>query len=168
VGKSEDATLYEKDFNLWVDLQVEVLRNQKFEEADIERLCQELEAMGRRERREARAYLRTIVAYLLRLGYHPSVVERQEKRHRWQVAAGNARDLLEEMLAESPSLKLSLSNSLEDVYRRAVKQVARDAQVSPSVFPPSCPFSFEQVLDENFWPEAPASLNLPPEMDEKV
>lgn len=163
--KSADAVeLHERDFYQWVQQQTEALRDRRYADLDVERLTEEIESLGNRERREAKSRMRTVLACLLKLAYHPSVVERQQRRHSWQVVAGSARDALEEILNESPSLRPVISAALEEVYKRAVKEVARLSAAPASVFPQTCPFTMAQVLDEDFWPEPPPALNLPPDL----
>ncbi len=159
----DDASLYERDFHQWAEQQTQALREHRYADLDIEKLCEEVEILGHRERREAKTRLRTVLGCLLKLAYHPSVVERQQKRHSWQIVAGNARDALDEILKESPSLQPVINGALEEVYRRAVKEVARLSAAPASAFPENCPWSLSQVIDEEFWPEPPPALNLPPE-----
>lgn len=160
---ADDVSLYERDFHQWAQQQAQALREHRYEDLDIEKLTEELEILGHRERREAKTRLRTVLACLLKMAHHPSVVERQQKRHSWQIIAGNARDGLFDILSESPSLEPIISGALEEVYRRAVKEVARLSAAPVSAFPQNCPWTWSQVIDEEFWPEPPPALNLPPQ-----
>jgi hypothetical protein len=38
-------------------------------------------------------------------------------------------------------------------YRLAAIEAERETGLSESTFPTVCPFSFEQMMDERFWPD---------------
>jgi hypothetical protein len=56
------ADLYQKDFHAWIEGQASLLRQGRLQEIDPERLAEELEVMGCRERNR-------LVILLLRLGW---------------------------------------------------------------------------------------------------
>jgi hypothetical protein len=54
------------------------------------------------------------------------------------------------LLKSAPSLKNFCENALGDAYPDAVKIAMRETKLA--VFPSECPYTVEQVLDENFFP----------------
>ena len=49
--KESENTLYEQDFYLWLENTTQLLRNSNFQELDIPNLIEEIEAIGRSEKR---------------------------------------------------------------------------------------------------------------------
>lgn len=43
--------------------------------------------------------------------------------------------------------------SIAYAYPKAVKFAVKETGLSPQTFPQSCPYSLEQILDEDFYPE---------------
>ncbi len=59
------TTLYDDDFYRWSQEQANLLRSRRFNELDAENLLEEIEAMGRSERRELESRLEKLLAHLL-------------------------------------------------------------------------------------------------------
>jgi Domain of unknown function DUF29 len=62
------------------------------------------------------------------------------------------RDSIEDLLADSPSLRNYLSEVL-DSYKKARDNASQETGIELSKFPDSCPYSETQILSKNFWPE---------------
>ncbi|MEA5579141.1 DUF29 domain-containing protein [Anabaena sp. UHCC 0451] len=141
------VTLYEQDYSLWLKTTIEKLREHQFQAIDIDNLIEELETLGRSEKKALRSYLRLIVMHLLKWQYQP------EKRSKsWQITIRNNRFEIEEVLQDSPSLKPQLAELLTQCYPRAVMEASDETGLPVSTFPSSCPFTIEQILDQNFLP----------------
>ena len=56
-------------------------------------------------------------------------------------------------LADNPSLKGRLPETMEDSYGDAIIAAARETSLPEDVFPASCPWSFDQIVSADFWPE---------------
>ncbi|MFN1150177.1 DUF29 family protein [Serratia liquefaciens] len=54
---------------------------------------------------------------------------------------------------ENPSLKSRLDDCLVKVYRYAKISAAKETGISENVFPETCPWTFEQIMDTEFYPE---------------
>jgi hypothetical protein len=54
------------------------------------------------------------------------------------------------LLEESPSLKPELEQKLSDAYRRAKIEAGRQIGISEDRFPEICPFTLEEILDNEF------------------
>lgn len=139
------ATLYNQDYSLWLETTIEKLREHQFQSVDIDNLIEELETLGRSEKKALRSYLRLIVMHLLKWQYQP------EKRSKsWKITIRNNRFEIEEALQDSPSLKPQLAELLNQCYPRAVMEASEETGLVVSTFPTSCPFTIEQILDYNF------------------
>ncbi|WP_462322820.1 DUF29 domain-containing protein [Halochromatium sp.] len=136
------------DYLRWLETQVSHLRAGQLECLDREQLIEELEAMSRSERRQLRNRLIVLVMHLLKLAHQP------EKRSRsWSVTIITQRNDIKLLLRESPSLKSTLPTALVETYPRARQEAAEETGLPITTFPETPPFTLEQVLDEDYWPE---------------
>jgi plasmid stabilization system protein ParE len=140
--------LYEQDFFGWTARNAELLRAGRFAEADLEHIAAEIEDMGKSERRELESRLSVVLSHLLKWRCQPN-----RRGRSWQATIRVQRTELMRLLADMPSLRLHLRERLPQVYPTAVEQAIAETDLSEDVFPPTCPFSLDQILDTNFLPE---------------
>lgn len=141
-------TLYEQDYYQWLETTIKRLHDRQLQSGDIDNLIEELKTLGRTEKKVLRSYLRLIVMHLLKWRYQP------DKRSKsWQITIRNNRLDVEESLQDSPSLKPKLAELLAQCYPRAVIEASDETGLPPATFPSSCPFTLEQILDQEFFPE---------------
>jgi hypothetical protein len=147
-----EVTPYDTDFVAWADEQAALLRQRRFESLDLDNLTLEVEALAHRYREHAGDYLRNICDDLLKLGYgEPSVHE----GYRQRIAEGQRREL-SYLLDDYPSLRDSLPALLKRVYPRSNQDAHRELsydRYSHAPFPETCPWTLEQILAHDFWPE---------------
>jgi hypothetical protein len=62
---------YQKDFYSWTCEQAELLRAGRFNELDVFNLIEEIETMGRSEKRELESRLTVLLVHLLKWQYQP-------------------------------------------------------------------------------------------------
>jgi hypothetical protein len=139
---------YEKDFYAWATHNAKLLREGKLSEIDVEHIAEEIEAMGKSEKRELISRLAVLLAHLLKWQYQP---ERQSNS--WKYTIEEQRDEVLELFEESPSLKHEIEDKLERAYRKAILWAATEIGVNKSIFQNQCPFSLEEVLNKNFYPK---------------
>jgi len=141
-------TLYEEDFYAWLMENVQLLRQRRLAEIDVNNIAEELESMGRSERRELINRLALLFAHLLKWQYQP-----QKRSPSWKYTIREQRRAVLELLNDSPSLRYELEEKLAEAYKKAILTAAKETRLSETRFPPDCPFSLEQALDESFWPQ---------------
>ena len=146
---SVKTSLYETDFYAWTQHQAALLRRNKWGEIDAANLAEEVESLGRRDRRELGSRLRVLLVHLLKWRYQP---ERQQESHSWSDTILEQREQIADLLADSPSLRPQLSNLLPLQYMRARRRALREAGLAEAILPQECPWTIERVLDETFWP----------------
>lgn len=144
------GTLYDTDFYAWANQQAALLRMGKLSQADIENIAEEIESMGRSEKRELVSRLRVLLLHLLKWRHQP--VRRGQS---WRLSIMNARDDLSEHLRDNPSLKSQLGEAISDAYRRARRDAAVETELPETIFPKDCPWSFADAVNEAFWPDEP-------------
>ena len=138
VGRS----LYETDFASWIEEQVGFLRAGQFDALDVENVSEELESMGRSDRRGLRSHLAVIQAHLLKLRHQP-----EARSKSWLRSIVNSRSQIEQILDDSPSLRRELPAMLAASYPAAVRDAAIDTGLPRSAFPAEPPFTLDEVLE---------------------
>jgi Domain of unknown function DUF29 len=144
-----NAELYEQDFYLWTQEQIALLREGKWHELDREHLIEEMADLGQSARKELRSYLEGLVLHLLKWRYQPDYQTRS-----WRDSIVENRARVPDCLTESPSLRPQLPILLQECYPHAQRQAARQTRLPLTIFPETCPWTVEQVLDAAFWPDA--------------
>ena len=142
-----NSTLYDHDFYAWANEQAALLRSGRLSEADVEHVAEEIESMGKTEKRELVSRLKVLMMHLLEWRFQP--VGRSTS---WRLTIEEQRREVVDHLADNPSLKAKLSETMESAYGGAILAAAREASLDPSTFPQSCPWSFDQLIDREFWP----------------
>ncbi len=145
------ASLYDRDFYAWAHEQAALLRAGKLTDADIAHIAEEIESMGRTEKRELVSRLAVLLMHLLKWQFQP------ERRGRsWTATIRNQRLDVADHLADNPSLKAKLTESVAAAYERARNSAAAETYLPETLFPGECPWSFEQIMAAEFWPERSA------------
>ena len=140
-------TQYERDFYAWSMEQAGLLRAGRLSEADIAHIAEEIESMGKSEKRELVNRLTIVLVHLLKWQHQPAL-----RGNSWRLTVEEQRDQIEDHLADNPSLKANLNDVIIAAYRRAILGAARETGMDREVFPVICPWGFEQIMDQGFWP----------------
>ena len=158
IARPAGADLYESDFSAWADLQARLLKQRRFDELDLAHLIEEVADLRKAERNAVLSRARQILAHFLKLEHSPS----SRPRRGWKETIGTQRMDLEEIL--SPTLRRELLAELNAVYARARRSAARDLvqdQVAEQQLPSTCPYTLEQILDPDWYPDTPHGIHDP-------
>jgi len=142
-------TLYDQDFYAWANQQAELLRAGKLSEADLEHIAEEIESMGKSEKRELINRLAILLLHLLKWEFQP--VRRGSS---WSRTIRVQRRDIMTLMKDNPSLKSIVPEALENAYGNALIAAADETGLPESTFPSLCAWSFDHIMDESFWPEA--------------
>jgi hypothetical protein len=145
---TKNATLYDTDFYAWANEQAALLRAGRLSEADVENIAEEIESMGRSERSELVNRLAVLLVHLLKWRYQP-----EPRGRSWGLTVEEQRDALQDHLADNPSLKSQLDELVARAYRRARINAERETHLPRATFPPTCPFTFDEAMNPDFWPD---------------
>jgi Domain of unknown function DUF29 len=142
---------YTTDFTLWAEQTAQLLRENRWQEIDLETLAEEIEGLGKSERRGIVSQFIRLLLHLLKWQYQP-----QRRSDSWLDSITDARTQIELAIADSPTLRNYPAEQLEYSYRRARQQAAQQTKLPLSVFPESCPYSIDRVFQEDWFPENPS------------
>lgn len=141
-------SLYDQDFYAWANQQARLLREGNLAEADIAHIAEEIDTMGKAEKRDLLSRLTVLLAHLLKWQYQP---ERRGKS--WRNTITTQRLDVTDHLADNPSLRTRLPATIDDAYKRARLSAATETDLEDDAFPPLCPWPFDQFMDAQFWPD---------------
>ena len=142
------SSLYESDFNLWLETNTNLLKQRKFTQVDIEQLIEEIEDMGNNRKDALESNLMRVFQHLLKWKYQP-----KKRSNSWRASITEHSLRLNKALKKSPSLKPYLKNVYEECYQDARLVASRETGLDINIFPVNCPFTSEQVLNPDYLPE---------------
>jgi hypothetical protein len=143
-----NTTGYEEDFYAWTLEQAKLLRSGDFSKIDALNVAEEIESVGRRDRRELADRLENLIGELLKWRCQPGA-----RCGDWRSAILQRRFEIEHIIEDSPSLRQFATVSLAEVYSDARERVIETVGLLQPDFPAQCPFTLDQVLSHSFVPE---------------
>jgi hypothetical protein len=141
---------YETDFYRWTQETAEKLRQGRLNEVNMEELIEELEDMGKSQRRALKSRLSVLLGHLLKWQYQPD-----GRSYSWQGTINVQRDDIQDLLNDNPSLRPQVPDLIVRGYRTAVAKAVEDTNMRPSAFPATFEqtgWSWEQILDMDWLP----------------
>jgi hypothetical protein len=159
-------TLYESDFMLWAERQGEELRRAAREGSNLpldwENLAEEIESLGKRDRRSLYNRVYQILRHLLKLKFSTA----EEPRRGWQGEVSEQRNRLEKVLRDSPSLEPMIAGVIADQWRPALERAEldlgeHDEAVLLRQFASAEPlFGVKEVLSRGWYPNPETTSDL--------
>ncbi|MCP3053639.1 DUF29 domain-containing protein [Aurantimonas marianensis] len=143
-----DADLYERDFYAWTQDQAAKLRARAHNAIDWENAAEEIETLGRSEKRELESRLGVLLLHLLKWRYQP-----EGRSNSWRGTINEQRRRIGREIVASPSLAGYPGQILYEEYPDARLKAAGETGLSEETFPLDCPFTIDQILHETFYPE---------------
>ena len=143
-----NATAYDVDIVAWSEEQARLLRSGRLDALDVEHIAEEIEDMGKSEQRELASRMAVFLAHLLKWQY-----QHERRGNSWRRTIVAQRKEIEYHLAEAPSSKTKLDDPrwFDVVSAKALAQAV--SETGMDVFPEVCPWSADEVLGMEFWPE---------------
>lgn len=133
---------YNQDFYAWALHNAKLIRQGKLSEVDLENIAEEIESMGKSERRELISRLAVLIAHLLKWQFQP-----ERRCNSWKYTVEEQQLKVTELLEESPSLQYEVETKLSDAYKQAVLIAAKEANLDRKIFPEKCFLNLEQCLN---------------------
>ncbi|HEX6141451.1 MAG TPA: DUF29 domain-containing protein [Geminicoccaceae bacterium] len=145
-------TDYESDLYAWTQDQAALLRARRADAIDWDNLTQEIERLGRRDRRELGSRLAVVLLHLLKWQFQPG-----RRGSSWQKSIQTQRREIAAILKQRPSLRREVPELMMDAFRYALED-AQEQTVLPGRAFPSCPYAPQQVLHRGYMPEKAGEL----------
>ena len=140
--------LYEKDENLWLFQNAELIRSGQIDEADWENIAEELESMGKSQYREVLSRMVELILHLLKW-----VFQKEYRGSSWEVSIKKQRWELRQIFEDSQNLKNYAVEQFETAYGRATDLASSETGISKKDFPKQSPFTLDQAVSEEYWPD---------------
>jgi hypothetical protein len=141
-------TVYEDDFYAWTHEQAQLLRLGRFHEADLTHIIEELETLGRSERKALRSSYRLVLSHLLKWQFQPS-----HRTRSWSDTIRRERRNIREDENDSSKLKAIADEIMAEAYRLAREQAADETELDLDTFPVTCPWTLDEVRDLDYFPQ---------------
>jgi hypothetical protein len=136
---------YEDDIAAWSERQADALRRRASNEIDWDNVAEEIESLGRSDRREIRNRLAVICEHLLKWQFQP-----EQRSGSWRGFVIEQRTRIAGLIEESPSLTSYPASVLTRAYADGRAKAAAETDLLD--LPDACPWTVPQLLDPEFWP----------------
>ncbi|MBF0562412.1 MAG: DUF29 domain-containing protein [Alphaproteobacteria bacterium] len=144
------SSLYESDFYAWANEQATLLRTGNLSAADIEHIAEEIESMGKSDLRAMESSLARVIEHLLKLAHSPA----EAPRAGWRESVAVHRVEFAALAEDNPGLvsRVRLPVAYERGRQIAIASLTHHDGVNGNALPATCPWSFNEIMDEGFWP----------------
>ena len=124
----------------------QTIKSGDLSQVDLENLIEEVESLGRRDKRELKNRLITLFEHGLKRRYLPF----SDCYRGWEVTIKRCQSKLKDILKDSPSLCSFLTDIYDDCYQEAVENMRIEYDAN---FPDVCPFykDIDALLNHKFW-----------------
>ena len=139
---------YEEDFYAWTVEQARLLRSGELSSIDVANIAEEIESLGRSDKRAIESRLTVLLMHLLKWQ-----IQSKMRSQSWSGTILEQRRRIEKLLRESPSLRASVNEALAEAYSDAREAASNETGLPETDFPAECPFTAEQVMSRSFLPE---------------
>ncbi|OIP69986.1 MAG: hypothetical protein AUK48_14130 [Oscillatoriales cyanobacterium CG2_30_44_21] len=142
-------SLYDHDFLQWTEETVVNLRTRNFEHLDLENLIEEIEALGRSEKKEVRNRLKTLLEHLIKRIY----IDMPQDFNGWERTIREQRAEIKVELDDMPSLKRFWDDLFAVAWGLALRKVQDDYEAKGYQFPNEWLFArdIDSMLNIDFW-----------------
>jgi hypothetical protein len=147
-----EPSTYDDDFYGWCLEQAALVRAGRLSELDRENVAEELESLGKEQAHSLESSYRVLLLQLLKWRY-----QHRKRSRSWAGTIVRERINAAKRLVNNRGLEQHKRHLFAEAYGGARREAAAETGLRISVFPADCPFTFEQALDDEFWPEAEAA-----------
>lgn len=119
----DPSTLYQKDYAAWLENTANLLKRKMYASIDWEDLIEEIEDMGRSQKRAVESLLLRLLEHLLKLKYWDA--EKERCANHWESEIVNFRYQIKKRIKESPSLKKHLEDCFLETLEISKNSVSK-------------------------------------------
>ncbi|MBZ9702344.1 MULTISPECIES: DUF29 domain-containing protein [unclassified Mesorhizobium] len=152
IFRKQQLTPYEADYAQWCAEQGALLREGRLSDLDRENVAEEIESLGRSDKREIASRLGTLVLHLLKWEF-----QSEQRKTGWLLTIREQRLRIEGLLDESPSLKKYPAQVLDREFKIARLKALDETGLRDRDFPVHCPYGIKEILDDDYFPGSPWS-----------
>jgi predicted DNA-binding ribbon-helix-helix protein len=142
------ASLYNEDYLVWIETQIDRLNSGNLSDLDISNLIEELEDMGNSQKLALGSNLRVLLMHLLKYQYQP-----QKPSNSWLYTIREHRLRILKALKTSPSLKNYFHNILAETYTDSRYLAADETGLNINSYPIDCSWNIDLILNLDWFPE---------------
>jgi hypothetical protein len=146
------AELYERDYYTWTQEQARALRERRLEELDWSNVAEEIEDLGKREKRALRSQLVRLLGHLLKFAYAREVMWENNSRG-WELSIRGARREAMIYLDENPGLQPHLEQIFRSAYGSARLEIMKALRLPDTAIPEATPWTLDEIIDDAFLPK---------------
>lgn len=146
--QNNQDNLYEKDFYTWSCQQAQLLREKNFDQVDWNNVIEEISDLGRSEYRALVSAIEQLTLHLLKWQYQQKL-----RSPSWRNSIDKQRIQIERILEDSPGLQTRIQEAMSKGYKYGRKGAIKETFLDENVFPEVCPYTWEELVDEYFFPE---------------
>jgi hypothetical protein len=139
---------YDTDFYAWTQQQAAAIRTGAWDDVDRNHLAEEVEDVGKSERRALVGHLRVLLTHLLKWQVQP-----ERRSDSWVDSMLHAQIEAQTILDDSPSLHPELSAFVARAYAQARRLAARETRLDLVRLPDTCAWPPDDLLDPETVPE---------------
>jgi len=136
-------SLYDQDFYQWTQEQAELMKAGALSQLDISNLIEEVESMGKSQKRELLSRMTVLLVHLLKWDYQP-----EQRSGSWKSTIRTQRREIKFLLLDNPSLKRSVQDASISVYPDSKASASDETGLPESAFPETCPYTVEQIMSQ--------------------
>ncbi len=129
--------LYDLDFNLWIEKVKQKIQERDFIDMDWDNLLDEIDDMGKSEKRSLESYLQRLIEHTLKLQYWQE--ERKRNYRHWQAEVANFRNQINRLLKRNPSFKNYMTEIYPEIFSEVIQirslefEIPKDAYIELNV-----------------------------------
>ncbi len=141
--------LYDRDYLQWVEDTVNKLRTRDFDHLDIENLIEEIEDLGKSEKKELLNRLATLLEHLLKRIY----IHMPQEFNGWERTIREQRRQIKRAINFSPSLTPLFDQFFDEALKDALDEVRNEKGYKSIQFPDTWQFrrDIDEMLNTDFW-----------------
>lgn len=139
---------HDEDFYGWAMANASLLKQGKIGEADMEYIIEELEEMVSSNECQLINRLAILISHLLKWQLQPDFRGRS-----WSGTIKEQRHRIKRLIKKNPSLNPKIYESVEEGFLDSKDLIEKETPIDLKLLPATCPYTFEQIMDDAFYPE---------------
>lgn len=137
------SALHDSDFHAWIEEQIKLLKERKFELLDIENLIEEVEDLGNETKAAVESHLVIALMHLIKKSQQPNFSTKS-----WDDSIVNARLQIRKYIERHPSLRSYPKKVFHECYEDARINAAREMDCDLRKIPKESPWTYDEVMGE--------------------